>query len=187
MARHSSISNPAAIVIIAAVVVASTATACTGARVSVPISGGKPTVATTPTSQETTLGSALNITWSLGHTDGSVDNASTAVTVANLQPLTDPATSLPPRGALYSIDVTIQIQTGSLLIHPWYFAARTEDGTNLSADLSAVANGLPAAQVPSGQKVAGQIAYDVPAGKRIKEIVLSNGIGEEQLGRWLVP
>ena len=88
---------------------------------------------------------------------------------------------------MYSIDVTIQIQTGSLLIHPWYFAARTEDGTNLSADLSAVANGLPAAQVPSGQKVAGQIAYDVPAGKRIKEIVLSNGIGEEQLGRWLVP
>ena len=62
------------------------------------------------------------------------------------------------------------------------FALRTEDGTNLTPDLSAVENGLPATDLPQGQKVSGPIAVDGTAGKGITEIVLTSGLGGTQLG-----
>jgi hypothetical protein len=58
------------------------------------------------------------------------------------------------------------------------------DGTNLTPDLSAVENGLPSTDLPQGQKVYGPIAVDVPLGKAIAQIVLTNGLGGAQLGLW---
>ena len=60
-------------------------------------------------------------------------------------------------------------------MHPWSFALRTEDDSNLTPDLSAVENGLPATDLPQGQKVSGPIAVDVPLGKAITQIVLRMG------------
>jgi Domain of unknown function (DUF1942) len=90
-------------------------------------------------------------------------------------------------GTLYSVDVTVQTISGVVTVHPWNFALRTEDGTNLTPDLTAVDNGLPATDLPQGQKVSGPIAVDVPIGKSITEIVLTTGLGGTQLGRWTVP
>jgi hypothetical protein len=55
------------------------------------------------------------------------------------------------------------------------FALRTEDGTNLTPDLSAVENGLPATDLPQGQKVSGPIAVDVPLGKLLPRSSLGVG------------
>jgi hypothetical protein len=55
------------------------------------------------------------------------------------------------------------------------FALRTEDGTNLTPDLSAVENGLPATDLPQGQKVSGPIAVDVPLGKLLPRSSLRVG------------
>jgi hypothetical protein len=71
------------------------------------------------------------------------------------------------------------------MIHaPLEFALRTEDDSNLTPDLSAVENGLSATDLPQGQKVSGPIAVDVPPGKVITQIVLTNGLGGTQLGLW---
>jgi hypothetical protein len=52
-------------------------------------------------------------------------------------------------------------------------------------DLSAVENdGLSATDVPQGQEVSGPIAVDVPLGKAITQIVLTNGLGGTQLSLW---
>jgi hypothetical protein len=64
------------------------------------------------------------------------------------------------------------------------FALRTEDGTNLTPDLSEVENGLPATDLPQRQKVSRPIAVDEPLGKAITQIVLTNGLGGTQLGLW---
>ncbi len=69
-------------------------------------------------------------------------------------------------------------------MHPWSFALRTEDGTNLTLDLSAVENGLPSTDLPQDEKVSGPIAVDVPLGRVITQIVLTNGLGGPQLGLW---
>ena len=60
-------------------------------------------------------------------------------------------------------------------MYPGSFALRTEDDSNLTPDLSAVENGLPATDLPQGQKVSGPIAVDVPLGKAITQIVLRMG------------
>jgi hypothetical protein len=67
---------------------------------------------------------------------------------------------------------------------PWSFALRTEDDSDLTPDLSAVENGLSATDLPQGQKVSGPIAVDVPLGKVITQIVVTNGLGGTQLGLW---
>jgi hypothetical protein len=51
-------------------------------------------------------------------------------------------------------------------------------------DLSAVENGLPATVLPQGQRVSGPIAVDVPLGKAITQIVLTNWLGGTRLGLW---
>ena len=53
---------------------------------------------------------------------------------------------------------------------------RTEDGTSLTPVLGGVDNELPAQHLPQGQKVSGPVPVDVPPGKTVVEIVLSNGI-----------
>src|SRR5258705_13500794 len=58
---------------------------------------------------------------------------------------------------------------------PGTFALRPHDDNNLPPDVSAVETGLPATDLPQGQKVSGAIAVDVPLGKAITQIVLRMG------------
>ena len=148
---------------------------------------GIPTVSTaTPTQERAALGATIEVTIETLKTDGGTVKGTADYTVANLHPIA-PVHSYPEvKGTLYSVDVTVQTISGVVIVHPWNFALRTEDGTNLTPDLNAVDNGLPATDLPQGQKVSGPIAVDVPPGKTITEIVLSNGIGGTQLGLWSV-
>jgi hypothetical protein len=146
---------------------------------------GRHDSSTTP-EQAAPLGATIQATIESFTADGGTTSGTAAYTVANLRPITATHSYTEVTGSLYAVDVTIQAQTGVTTVHPWNFALRTEDGTNLRPDLSAVDNGLPAADLPQGQKVSGPIAVDVPTGKTVTEIVLTNGIGGTQLGRWTI-
>jgi hypothetical protein len=144
------------------------------------------TAAPPPTAQAAPLGATIQATIESLTTDGGTTSGTAAYTVDNLRPIAPSHSYTEVKGTLYAVDVTVQAQTGLTVVHPWNFALRTEDGTNLTPDLSAVDNGLPATDLPQGQKVSGPIAVDVPTGKTISEIVLTNGIGGTQLGRWTI-
>jgi Domain of unknown function (DUF1942) len=103
-----------------------------------------------------------------------------------LRPATLANEYIPVKGNLYSVTVTVQVETGEVIVHPWYFAARTEDGTNLQSVLGSVDYELPATHVPQGQKVSGQIGFGVPPGKTITQVVLTDAGTGPQLALWTV-
>ncbi|MGO8937439.1 MAG: DUF4352 domain-containing protein [Mycobacterium sp.] len=69
---------------------------------------------------------------------------------------------------------------GSVPVSPLYFSASTQDGTHLDADLTAVDNQLAVSDLPQGQHVSGRVAFDVPTGKNITQILLSGPLASEQ-------
>ena len=138
-----------------------------------------------PTAQNAVLGSTIEATFESLGDNGNTVTGTASYTVSNLRPVT-PSAYADVKGTLYAVDVTVQSQTGTTLVHPWNFVMRTEDGTSLTPVLGGVDNELPAQHLPQGQKVSGPVPVDVPPGKTIVEIVLSNGIGGDQLGRWTV-
>jgi hypothetical protein len=77
-------------------------------------------------------------------------------------------------------------ESGTVTVNPLFFAARTGNGTNLQSTVLIELDGLPATELPQGQKVTGWLVFDVPPGQRITEIILSDPLGA-QLGRWTVP
>ena len=81
--------------------------------------------------------------------------------------------------------MTIQTESGNTTYNAYYFNARTEDGTNLTPDIIHVENPLNYGDLPQGQKVAFPVAFDVPHGKMIVQIVLRDPIGR-QAGLWSV-
>ena len=148
---------------------------------------GVPSVSTaSPTQQNAPVGSTIEATTESLSASGGTVTGRAAYTVTNLHPTTAAHEYTEVKGTLYSVDVTVQVETGVVVVHPWFFAARTEDGTNMTAELGALDNELPATDLPQGQKVRGPIAFDVPRGKNITEIVLTDGMGGPQRGRWTV-
>ena len=148
---------------------------------------GVPAVAAAPpTQQPVPIGATVVIPVQTDMTDGTTVAGRAAFTVSNLRPITPTNTVSEVTGTFYAVDVTIQALSGTIVVHPFNFAVRTEDGTNLTPDITAVDNGLPATDLPQGQKVSGPIAVDVPTGKTITEIIAFSQIGGTQLGRWTV-
>lgn len=132
---------------------------------------------------ETALPGALVIQSRQFHADGTSPEATAVVTISGLQPV-PPRPYQPVRGALYAVNVYIGVPQGPVTVNPFFFAARTEDGTNLRPT-TGVQDMLPATEIPEGQKVSGWLTFDVPNGQHIAEIILSDPLGI-QLGRWLV-
>lgn len=130
-----------------------------------------------PSQPKAVVGATLEIT---------SDDARAAYTVANLTPAW-PAGSLhmPVQGKLFSINVIIESESGSVTYNPLYFSARTEDGTNLQAANGIIDDQLLGGHLGPGQKIAGRVAFDVPTGKNITEIVLADYAGQQK-GRWSV-
>ena len=75
--------------------------------------------------------------------NGNTVTGTASYTVSNLRPVT-PSAYADVKGTLYAVDVTVQSQTGTTLVHPWNFVMRTEDGTSLTPVLGGVDNELPA-------------------------------------------
>jgi hypothetical protein len=110
-----------------------------------------------PTQQKAVLGATIEATIESAGADGGIVTGTAAYTVANLQTITPVHSYTEVKGTLYSVDVTVQAETGVTFVHPWNFVLRIEDGTNLTPDLGAVENGLPVTDLPQGQKVSGAI------------------------------
>lgn len=137
-----------------------------------------------PQSQDAPLGKALVLQLQQFQMDGSVTEATAAVNVGNLQQMPDGV--LAPSGSYYAVGVTVAAVRGTVSVNPFFFAARTENGVNLTPTSVPIDNMLPATELPAGQKVAGFLGFDVPPGQLIKEIIYQEPTGA-QLGRWLVP
>jgi hypothetical protein len=136
---------------------------------------GVPNVSAAPPSQPpAALGATLEVTTENG--------TKAAYTVSSLRPaVANEFTQV--KGKLYSINVTVQAEAGTVAVNPLYFSGSTEDGTHLDAELGAVDNQLAATDLPQGQKTSGQVAFDVPSGKNITQITLSGPLGSQQ-GLW---
>jgi hypothetical protein len=140
-----------------------------------------------PTQAKAGLGATIRVTTHTVLTGGGTVNGTATYTVANLRPATPANEYIPVKGNLYSVTVTIQVESGEVIVHPWYFAARTEDGTSCETVLGSVNYELPATHVPQGQKVSGQVGFDVPPGKTITQIIFTDAMTGPQLALWTVP
>jgi Domain of unknown function (DUF1942) len=134
---------------------------------------GVPSVSAAPPSlQPGAMGDTLEVTTQNG--------TKAAYTVSNMRPATPANQFTQVKGKLYSIDVTVQGIAGTVFVSPLYFSASTEDRTHLDADLSVVDNQLTVSNLPQAQHVSGRVAFDVPTGKNITQILLSGPLGGEQ-------
>jgi len=107
-----------------------------------------------------------------------------AYTVANLRTVPADAQIIPAKdGTMYAVDVTIQAQTGSTSYNGFYFVARTADGTSIAPAVGAVRPGITYGDLPQGQKIDGHVAFDVPSGKSIVQVLLRDPHGQP-LGVW---
>lgn len=146
-------------------------------KTAVPATSGTPQVSAAPVPQSALLGSTLQVT------DG--DNIA-AYTVSNLRlgaPSQYADYGIKPTGTVYTIDVTVQTQSGVASINPQYFNARSADGTNFGAWLATTERQIALTDLPQGQKLRGTVDFDTTA--PITQIVLSGPLGE-QLGLWTV-
>lgn len=136
--------------------------------------------------REAAIGDVIVIDAQQLQPDGSRSEVVGGVTVSSLQPV--PARPyFPVTGALYAVNVYVKVGQGSLMINPFFFAARTESGTNLRPTAAAGSQEmLSRHRSPAGQQVSGWIVFDVPPGQQIKEAIMTDP-GGHQLGRWTVP
>ena len=133
-----------------------------------------PTAELPPPAPQVDLGSAVEVSSRTGKA---------RYTVSDLRPA-DPLLPAAVRGALYVADVTVESTTGVIKIYPAQFTARTAEGLQLPWTNN-VANALPLADVSEGQTLSGPIAFDVPAGAEISEIILLGVLGK-QIAVWVV-
>lgn len=138
---------------------------------------GIPTVSAPPPAPQARIGSTLQVTTS---------TSTAAYTVGNLQPVTSNNEYAPVKGTLMAADVIIQTQSGTAAVNVNYFHARLADGTQIDTDQMAGLTGqLTFGDLPQGQKLRGWIAFDVPPGQTIAQIVLTGPLGSQD-GLWTV-
>ena len=122
-----------------------------------------------PVQQAAPMGSTLTVT-SAG--------ATAAYTVGNLRPVPPDAQIIPAKGSMFAVDVTIAAQTGTTTYNGFYFVARAADGSTIAPAVGAVNPGITSGELPTGQKIDGHVAYDVPAGKAITAVGLRDPKGK---------
>lgn len=123
---------------------------------------------------EVALGSALVVASRTGQA---------RYTVSNIRPV-KPLNPALVTGVLYAADVTVESRSGIIKVTPGQFSARSAEGKHLAWSNN-VANALPIADVAEGQTLSGPIAFDVPPGAQIAEIILGGFLGN-QIGVWKV-
>lgn len=124
--------------------------------------------ATAPAAQAAVLGTTLTISGA---------GATAAYTVGNLRPVPVEAQIIPAKGAMYSVDVTIAAQTGTVTYNGFYFVARAQDGSTIAPAVGAVKPGITSGQLGQGQTIEGHVAFDVTAGQTITQVALRDPKG----------
>jgi hypothetical protein len=89
----------------------------------------------------------------------------------------------PDGGKLLGVTATITCTAGTLSINPLYFSAKNAAGDTYQVALGDAQGQMDTNDLPAGQKVRGVIAFNVPAGQKLSEIILSGPLGD-QLALW---
>lgn len=110
---------------------------------------------------------------------------SASYTVGNWRPVPLDAQIIPARGVMYSVDVRIVANSGTVPINGFYFAARTADGSTVAPAVGAVRPGITYGQLAPGQSAEGHVAFDFAPGTAVTGIVLRDPDGK-QLAYWTV-
>jgi hypothetical protein len=105
-------------------------------------------------------------------------NGTASYTVSNLAPVPIDAQIIAATGTMYSVDVTIVAQSGTTVFNGFYFVARDQDGAIIAPAVGAVKPGITSGQLSAGQTVIGHLAFDVPMGKSITQVVLRDPQGK---------
>jgi len=124
---------------------------------------------TTPSQQAAALGATLDIV---------TDSGTAAYTVSNLAPVPVEAQIIPAKGTMYAVDVKIHTQSGTTNFNAFNFDARAQDGTRLTPAVGAVDPGITSGELTQGQEVAAHLAFDVPTGKSIAQVILHDEHGK---------
>jgi hypothetical protein len=160
---------------VVAVIIGSTGVACAmpdQSSSNVIATSGVPSVSAAPTPQAAALGATIEVTTQAG--------TKAAYTISNFRPATPVNAYFPVKGTLYSVDITIQGEAATVPVNPTYFSASTKDATHVDVLFGAVDNQLAVSELPPGQHVSGQVAFDVPTGMTIAQILLSGPLSSEQ-------
>ena len=128
-----------------------------------------------PGPQAAALGTTLDVTTASGKA---------SYTVANLAPVPLDAQIIPAKGVMYSVDVTIVGRTGTTVFNGFFFVARGRDGTIIAPAVGAVRPGITAGELGADQSATGHVAFDVPPGASIGQVLLRDPKGKS-LAVWV--
>ncbi len=106
-------------------------------------------------------------------------------TVGNWRAVPLDAQIIPGKGVMYSMDVRIVANTGTVAFNGFYFAARTADGSTVAPAVGAVRPGITSGQLSPGQSVDGHVAFDFAPGTAVTGVVLRDPAGK-QVAFWSV-
>ena len=124
---------------------------------------------TTPSGpQAAMLGTALDVTTA---------GATASYVVSNLAPVPIDAQIIAAQGTMYAVDVAIVAESGTTVFNGSYFAARSQDGASIAPAVGAVKPAITSGQLAPGQTVVGPLAFDVPNGTSITQVVLRDPQG----------
>lgn len=106
-------------------------------------------------------------------------------TVGNWRVVPVAAQIIPAKGVMYSVDVRITADSGTVPINGFYFAARVADGSTIAPAVGAVRPGITYGQLAAGQSAEGHVAFDFPPGTAVTGVVLRDPAGKS-LALWTV-
>lgn len=117
--------------------------------------------------------------------DVATAGGSASYTVGNWRPVPADAQIIPAKGVMYSVDVRVVANSGTVPINGFYFAARTADGSTVAPAVGAVRPAITYGQLTAGQSVEGHVAFDFAPGAAVTGVVLRDPAGK-QLAFWTV-
>jgi hypothetical protein len=111
-----------------------------------------------------------------------VDTAggSASYTVGNWRPVPLDAQIIPAKGVMYSVDVRIVANTGTVAYNGFFFVARTADGSTVAPAVGAVRPGITSGQLSPGQSVEGHVAFDFAPGTAVTGVMLRDPAGKQK-------
>lgn len=106
-------------------------------------------------------------------------------TVGNWRAVPVDAQIIPAKGVMYSVDVRIVANSGTIPVNGFYFAARTADGSTVAPAVGAVRPGITYGQLTPGESAEGHVAFDFAPGTAVTGVMLRDPAGK-QLAFWAV-
>jgi hypothetical protein len=112
-------------------------------------------------------------------------DGSASYTVGNWRAVPLDAQIIPAKGVMYSVDVRVVVDSGTVPVNGFYFAARTGGGSTVAPAVGAVRPGITYSQLTAGQSVEGHVAFDFAPGTAVTGVLLRDPAGN-QLAFWSV-